>query len=89
MPFLHWSELQAEPKGGQKVKVAQNVLKHILVLDFLKFDEIKKKFVTVQLYPVTAKTPQKEDKSFRSGIIIETLQITQQITNVVVLYLLK
>ena len=67
-------------------------MKHILVLDFFKSDEIEKKIVTVHLqasnYP-TAKTPPKEDKSLRSGIIIEPLQITQQITNVVILYLLK
>ena len=34
----------------QKVKVAQNVVKHILVLEFFKSDEIleiEKKFVTV------------------------------------------
>ena len=27
---------------GTKIKVAQNVLKHILVLEFLKYDEILK-----------------------------------------------
>ena len=42
MAFSHWSELEAEPRGGQKVKVTLNVLKHILVLDFLKSDEIEK-----------------------------------------------